>query len=124
MQMYNKMLSALVRSPHDTSMLAEVHLLTSGLKAVLTWTAVAGMEESRKAMGGHGFSIYSGIGERLARENPGQTYEGDNYVLVQQTARGLIKDVSLLTQDKADRMMGCTKFLAKIRSSKVTGATA
>lgn len=77
MTLYHKMLDALVRPPHDASLLAEVHLLTSGLKAVLSWNVVQGMEESRKALGGHGFSIYSGIGERFAREVPGQTYEGD-----------------------------------------------
>lgn len=77
MALYRTMLAALVKPPHDASLLAEVHLLTSGLKAVLSWNVVAGMEESRKALGGHGFSIYSGIGERFAKEVPGQTYEGD-----------------------------------------------
>lgn len=79
--LYKEMLAALVAPPHDATLLPEVHLLTSGLKAVLSWNVVAGMEESRKALGGHGFSIYSGIGERFAVQVPGQTYEGDKYVL-------------------------------------------
>lgn len=79
MELYKKMLTALVNPPHDASLLDEVHLITSGMKAVLSWNVVAGMEESRKALGGHGFSIYSGIGERFAKEVPGQTYEGDKY---------------------------------------------
>ena len=82
MSLYQEMLAALVQPPHDASLLAEVHLLTSGLKAVLSWNVVQGMEESRKALGGHGFSIYSGIGERFAREVPGQTYEGDKYASI------------------------------------------
>lgn len=81
MALYKEMLAALVAPPHDASALAEVHMLTAGLKAVLSWNVVAGMEEARKALGGHGFSIYSGIGERFAKEVPGQTYEGDKYGL-------------------------------------------
>lgn len=121
MAMYQKMLSALVKPPHDTAMLAEVHLLTSGLKAVLSWNVVAGMEESRKAMGGHGFSIYSGIGERFAKETPGQTYEGDNYVLVQQTARGLLKEFMLLKSGRKNKLMSCTQFLSKLQDTKCNG---
>ncbi|BFZ58374.1 hypothetical protein PYCC9005_005436 [Savitreella phatthalungensis] len=93
MSLYREMLAKLVAPPHDASLLAEVHLLTAGLKASLSWRVADGMEESRKALGGHGFSMYSGIGERFAREVPGQTYEGDNYVLTQQTARGLLKNL-------------------------------
>ena len=121
MAFYKKMLAALVQPPHDASLLAEVHLLTSGLKAALSWNVVDGMEESRKALGGHGFSIYSGIGERFAREVPGQTYEGDNYVLVQQTAKGLLKNVQLLMKGKQDQMMLCTQFLSKLPQDGVTG---
>lgn len=120
MTLYNKMLSALVQPPHDASLLAEVHLLTSGLKAVLSWNVVAGMEEARKALGGHGFSIYSGIGERFAKEVPGQTYEGDNYVLVQQTAKGLLKNAELLSRGKVEKMMDSTRFLAKLPTRSQT----
>ncbi|CCG80995.1 Acyl-CoA oxidase [Taphrina deformans PYCC 5710] len=121
MTLYRKMLAALVAPPHDASALAEVHLLTAGLKAVLSWNVVAGMEESRKALGGHGFSIYSGIGERFAKEVPGQTYEGDNYVLVQQTARGLLKNMSLLMSGKVSAMMPSTRFLASLPRHDMRG---
>jgi acyl-CoA oxidase len=112
-KMYREMLEKLVAPPHDASGLAEVHLVTSGLKAALSWSVVSGLEESRKAMGGHGFSMYSGIGERFAKEVPGQTYEGDNYVLVQQTARGLLKCVALVAKGKIDQLDPSTRFMAQ-----------
>jgi len=37
----------------DLSMLAEVHASSSGLKALTTWIASAGIEECRRACGGH-----------------------------------------------------------------------
>lgn len=56
--------------------LAEVHALSSGLKACSTWDCLAGIEECRKACGGHGYSAYSGIGHIWANGAPSQTYEG------------------------------------------------
>ena len=52
-------------------------------------------------MGGHGFSWMSGVGVWWANSTPGQTYEGDNYVIAQQTARGLLKHLQGLHKAKA-----------------------
>jgi len=60
----------------ESSRLAEVHALSSGLKACSTWDCLAGIEECRKACGGHGFSAYSGIGHIWANGVASQTYEG------------------------------------------------
>ncbi|ORY77391.1 ER membrane protein SH3-domain-containing protein [Protomyces lactucae-debilis] len=110
-KMYKEMLAKLVAPPHDASRLAEVHLVTSGLKAALSWSVVQGLEEARKSMGGHGFSSYAGIGERFAKEVPGQTYEGDNYVLVQQTARGLLKCVAQVAKGQGNQLDPSTQFM-------------
>jgi acyl-CoA oxidase len=75
MMAYMEMMSEL-KSQGESSMLAEVHTLSSGLKACSTWDCLAGIEECRKACGGHGFSAYAGIGHIWANGVASQTYEG------------------------------------------------
>jgi acyl-CoA oxidase len=99
---YIQMLSEL-NTQGESSLLAEVHALSSGLKPCSTWDCLAGVEECRKACGGHGFSAYAGIGHIWANGVASQTYEGaiprqpilltlgDNYVISQQTARACLK---------------------------------
>ncbi|KAF8421436.1 acyl-CoA dehydrogenase/oxidase, partial [Tirmania nivea] len=60
----------------DTSMLPEIHSLSTALKVATTNDAVGGMEGARRAMGGHGFSWMSGVGVWWANYTPSQTYEG------------------------------------------------
>jgi acyl-CoA oxidase len=72
---YEEMLVELSERGESTR-LAEVHALSSGLKACSTWDCVAGIEECRKACGGHGYSAYAGIGHIWANAVASQTYEG------------------------------------------------
>jgi acyl-CoA oxidase len=51
-------------------------------------------------MGGHGYSIFSGVSEIFATFVPANTYEGDNYVLSQQVARFLLKQLQNVVQGK------------------------
>lgn len=46
----------------DFSYLADLHASSSGLKSLTTTMGVAGIEECRRACGGHGYSLFSGIG--------------------------------------------------------------
>lgn len=57
--------------------LNETHSLASGLKAVLTNDCLHGMEVLRRAMGGHGFSMYSGLPGLIGEQSPTPTYEGN-----------------------------------------------
>jgi len=72
---YMEMMSEL-QNQGESKTLAEVHALSSGLKACSTWDCLAGIEECRKACGGHGFSAYAGIGHIWANGVASQTYEG------------------------------------------------
>jgi acyl-CoA oxidase len=74
-------------------LLPEVHATSAGLKAFTTWIAADGIEECRRACGGHGYSKFSALPTLFANYVPAVTFEGDNYVLVQQTARYLIKSL-------------------------------
>ncbi|KNZ71905.1 Peroxisomal acyl-coenzyme A oxidase 1 [Termitomyces sp. J132] len=92
---FNTMSSRLASG--DTSLLAEMHATTSGLKVLATTIAVEDAEVARRAMGGHGFSAFSGLGRLYADFLPSATYEGDNFVLDQQVVRAALKSYTNLT---------------------------
>ncbi|SAM07001.1 hypothetical protein [Absidia glauca] len=90
-QDFEKMTKQLLKQ--DASMLPEMHITTCSLKVWCTRRSTDGQEECRKAMGGHGYSIFSGVGQLFATAVPSNTYEGDNYVLCQQVGRALLKQL-------------------------------
>ncbi|XP_040263583.1 peroxisomal acyl-coenzyme A oxidase 2-like [Bufo bufo] len=71
--------------------LPELHALTAGMKAFATEVCSNGVEVCRKACGGHGYSLYSGLPSLYTKVTASCTYEGENTVLHLQTARFLIK---------------------------------
>uniref|UniRef100_J3SDY5 Acyl-coenzyme A oxidase n=1 Tax=Crotalus adamanteus TaxID=8729 RepID=J3SDY5_CROAD len=75
----------------DLSELPELHALSAGLKAFSSWTASTGIEECRMACGGHGYSRCSGLPDIYVNFTPSCTYEGENTVMMLQTARFLVK---------------------------------
>ncbi|CEJ01326.1 Putative Acyl-coenzyme A oxidase [Rhizopus microsporus] len=78
----------------EAQSLPEVHATSCALKSWGTRRSTDGIEECRKAMGGHGYSIFSGVADMFATFVPSNTYEGDNYVLSQQVARFLLKQLA------------------------------
>ena len=65
----------------------QLHALSSGLKAYLSSAAERMSQICRVSCGGHGFLVASGIKTINNMLDAGCTYEGDNAVLYQQTAR-------------------------------------
>ncbi|RPD77314.1 acyl-CoA oxidase [Lentinus tigrinus ALCF2SS1-7] len=84
----------------DTSLLAEMHATTSGLKVLISTTAIQDLETARRSMGGHGFSDFAGVGRLYADYVPAATYEGDNFVLDQQVVRAALKAFDALVVKK------------------------
>jgi acyl-CoA oxidase len=74
-----------------SDLLADLHGTSCGLKSLCSTTAAEGLEVCRRAMGGHGYSAFSGVGSWYADYLPTCTWEGDNYMLTQQVARYLLK---------------------------------
>ncbi|PIN93876.1 hypothetical protein AB205_0163330, partial [Aquarana catesbeiana] len=66
--------------------LAELHAIASGLKGFATETCSNGVEVCRKACGGHGYSLFSGLPSLYTRVVASCTYEGENTVLHLQAA--------------------------------------
>lgn len=69
----------------------QLHALACCLKAVATSDASLGIEELRLACGGHGYSDSSNLPTTYGLVTAMCTYEGENTVMLLQTARYLVK---------------------------------
>ena len=78
-------------SKGNFELLADLHAGSSGLKSLATTMASAAIETCRRACGGHGFSMFSGLAHAYQDYLPEVTWEGDNFMLTQQVARYLLK---------------------------------
>ncbi|RCI02106.1 hypothetical protein CU098_011478, partial [Rhizopus stolonifer] len=84
------------------NLLADLHASSSGLKSLTTTMAIDAIEDCRRACGGHGYSMFSGLGQFYQDYLPNVTWEGDNYILTQQTARYLLKTYRNVLAGKAE----------------------
>lgn len=87
--MYNDVTSELESGQLDS--LPELHAIACCLKAVSTADAALGVETCRLACGGHGYMTSSNFPATYGLVTAMCTYEGENTVLLLQTARFLIK---------------------------------
>ena len=67
--------------------IVQLHALSSGIKAVITWDTARCIDQCRLACGGHGYAHSSGFPELYAQSVAGATYEGENIVMLLQVAR-------------------------------------
>jgi len=67
--------------------------LLSGFKVTFSETTYNGLDACRQSLGGAGFSSYSGLPELFFVYSPVVTFEGDNTVMTQQSARYLMKNL-------------------------------
>lgn len=107
--MYTKLVENLEHA--DASALPEVHASSSGLKSLTTWIAADGSEECRRACGGHGFLISSGLAPKVLDYVGLLTAEGENYLLTQQTARYLLKSYGNL--QNGQKPVGNAAYIGK-----------
>ncbi|XP_005056032.1 PREDICTED: peroxisomal acyl-coenzyme A oxidase 1 [Ficedula albicollis] len=104
-------------STGDLTELPELHALTAGLKAFTSWTANAGIEECRMACGGHGYSRCSGIPDIYVTFTPSCTYEGENTVMMLQTARFLMKSYTQVTSGQ--QVTGMVSYLNDLSRQRI-----
>uniref|UniRef100_A0A1I7TXG5 Acyl-coenzyme A oxidase n=1 Tax=Caenorhabditis tropicalis TaxID=1561998 RepID=A0A1I7TXG5_9PELO len=97
----------------NTSGMADLHALTSGLKSVVTYQTGEGIEQARMACGGHGYSMASYISEIYGVAIGGCTYEGENMVMLLQLARYLVKSVELIKNGKSKELGPMVAYLAE-----------
>jgi len=69
----------------------EFHAVLSAYKALIGWYSVEGTQACREAVGGLGYSEYSALGRLKGNSDIHATWDGDNSVLIQQTAKYFLK---------------------------------
>jgi acyl-CoA oxidase len=70
----------------------ELETLAAGVKALATWHATATIQECREACGGAGYLSANRFAALKADSDVFTTFEGDNTVLLQLTAKNLLTD--------------------------------
>lgn len=78
----------------------DIHATTSALKSFCTTMTADGIEDCRKACGGHGFLVCSGLVELSNTYLQSCTVEGDNQMLPQQVIKVLLKLVGAVQSGK------------------------
>ncbi|OLY79128.1 Peroxisomal acyl-coenzyme A oxidase 1, partial [Smittium mucronatum] len=86
----------------DFSKLKEIHAVSCGLKKWCTDTTIYGVDTCRHLCGGHGFSEFSGLNSSFSNLYPNIIWEGDNFVLAQQTARYILKSAHSFLESVAN----------------------
>lgn len=73
--------------------LPDMHGVSAGAKAVISWWGCEFLEDCRRACGGHAYSAYNAIAGHIDDWGVMTTGGGDNVVIIQQTAVGFVINV-------------------------------
>jgi acyl-CoA oxidase len=100
----------------------ELETLAAGVKALATWHATATIQECREACGGAGYLRENRFAALKADSDVFTTFEGDNTVLLQLTAKNLLTDY----RDQFGELdpLGTATFMASQVASQVAERTA
>lgn len=96
----------------DYSRMADLHIISSGLKALTTTDSSFGIERLRLACGGHGYLTSTNFNTMYGDTVAAYTYEGENTVLLLQVGRYLVKTWLQLLQGK--QMSPLAAYLAEM----------
>lgn len=75
-----------MKTSRNEKLVADVHSLSAGLKAYVTDYTATALSVCREACGGHGYAAVNRFGAWRSDHDIFKTFEGDNTVLLQQTA--------------------------------------
>lgn len=81
----------------------EIETLAAGLKSYSTWFTTAAIQECREACGGKGYLAENRFADLKADSDIFTTFEGDNTVLMQLVAKGLLSDFKKEFHDEGYR---------------------
>ena len=90
----------LTGKPVTKAEVTDIHASSSALKSFTTTVAADGIEDCRKACGGHGYLQSSGLPELVTTYLMNPTVEGDNHMLPQQVVKVLLKLVQAVASGK------------------------
>ncbi|KAF9976668.1 Acyl-coenzyme A oxidase (Acyl-CoA oxidase) [Actinomortierella ambigua] len=103
-------------SAGDISLLKDVHVYSSGLKSYCTKLGADGIEEARRCMGGHGYSLFSGMVDFHRQFVATVTYEGENALLTQQVSRYLLNIYKDLLRDPNAHLSAPSRYIIQLTS--------
>ncbi len=95
--------------------------LAAGTKAIGTWHASRTIQECREACGGAGYLMSNRLGALRADTDVFTTFEGDNHILLQLVAKGLLTDYSSSFGDLDQ--LGMVRFVAGLAVETVLERT-
>lgn len=98
----------------DFKLLDILNHLSAGMKGLYTQTSVDGIYRIREAVGGAGYSSWSGITAAFDDMSPSTTFEGDNTVMLQQCYNYLIKVAEKVTKGETNGLLPIFKYLEMI----------
>jgi len=93
----------------------------AGTKALGTWHGSRTIQECREACGGAGYLMANRLGALRADTDVFTTFEGDNYILLQLVAKGLLTDYSSNFGDLDQ--LGMVRFVANLAVETVVERT-
>lgn len=93
----------------------------AGTKALATWHATRSIQESREACGGAGYLAVNRFAALKADTDVFTTFEGDNHVLLQLVAKGLLTDYASDFEDLDQ--LGTVRFVAGLAVETVLERT-
>ncbi|MDP5230625.1 MAG: acyl-CoA dehydrogenase family protein [Cellulophaga sp.] len=96
----------------------EVETQVAGLKSVVTWYANDAIQECREACGGKGYLIENRIPDLKGDVDIFTTFEGDNNVLLQLAAKGVLSDFK--AEFNSAGFVSVLKLLSSQISDKLT----
>ncbi len=96
----------------------EIETLAAGLKAYATWNTTHTLQECREACGGNGYLAENRLGTLKADTEIFTTFEGDNTVLMQLVAKGLLTEFK--HSFSSMNFFGLMKFIANQAESIIT----
>lgn len=111
-------LQAFYARQYKTGEMREVETLAAGLKAYATWHATDAIQECREACGGKGYLTENRLVDLKADTDIFTTFEGDNTVLLQLVAKGLMSEFRDNFNDGG--FMAIVRFLAGRFSTSLT----
>jgi acyl-CoA oxidase len=96
----------------------EVEALAAGLKAFSTWHATETIQTCREACGGQGYLAINRLAALKADTDVFSTFEGDNFVLMQLLAKGLLTGYK--RQFGGIGLLGLVRYVAARAAATVT----
>lgn len=94
----NYLKSIYVRRTPETN--KTIHVVSSALKATLTWHNMRTLQECREACGGQGLKTENRVGHLKGEYDVQLTFEGDNNVLMQQVSKALLGEYMATQKNK------------------------